>query len=236
MKVSRDKLVALMLELGVDTASEWDVPTLAAKVNRDGGIARYEDPPGSFAGTLKPLFGEIADAQKRGEAVEVEEVREAERHTPEKKEKARERSRASRRKKAAAAAARPAKKAAGKVAGAGRSRRATGSSWEEQKAYRAKNPLQITDRGPGVMRTVVAELKAAGKGSSPKGVTKDHLLDVLKRTFEDRDPTKMQTNLSNIVPGRLKREYGIHVWKRKNESGETLYFIKGDGKTPQPAR
>lgn len=104
-------------------------------------------------------------------------------------------------------------------------------TWDNYKKHYAKNPRPVPNAG--VVATVVAELKAAGKGKTPKPVTKDQIVDVLYATFPDRTKHKMATNLNNIIPGRLQRLYGIHVWKAK-VGDVTGYYIHGDGRTPQP--
>lgn len=104
-------------------------------------------------------------------------------------------------------------------------------TWDAYKKHYAKNPRPVPEKG--VLATVVAELKAAGKGAKPKPVTKDQIVDVLFATFPDRTKQKMATNLNNILPTGLRIEYGIHVWKAK-VGDSTGYYIVGDGRTPQP--
>jgi hypothetical protein len=127
-----------------------------------------------------------------------------------------------------------AKKAAPQAATNGKP--APGAPYAEWLEYRRKHPLTITDRGPGVMRTIVDELKRAGKGANPKGITKKEMLEILKLRFPDRDPLKMDTNLNNIIPGRLRREYGLLVWRRKTDDGQVAYYLYGDGRTPQATK
>lgn len=247
MKVRESELVALLADLGAQQAEEWKGAELADRVNRPGGVARFEDPPGSYRGKHKAIFDRIAAAQAAGEAVEVagEEFVTKSQAAPAKKPAAKKKATNKAAKKAAPkakAAAVPAsnghanghaavaKKPAAKKAPAGRIPQSK-VSYAEWAAQFQKKPMAITPRGPGVMRAVVEELKAAGKAK--KVLTKAELLDILKARFPDRDQLKMLTNLNNLIPGRLKRFYGIHVWKGKTDKGETGYFIQGDGRAAQ---
>lgn len=84
--------------------------------------------------------------------------------------------------------------------------------------------------------TIVTELKTAGKGKNPKGVTKAFILDVLVAKFPDKSRESLAKYLNNMIPSRLSWKFGIHVWKnRPTEPGvSTTYYINGDGRTPQP--
>lgn len=137
---------------------------------------------------------------------------------------------------------RPAKKTQPEPSGAGRKRTPgrppADAPYAKKRAFWASNPITITKQGPGVMRTVIKELKAAGKGvesgKTPKPVTKKDVFEVLKLEFPDRSPEKMWTNLNNIIPCRLREHYSIHVWRQKTVGGEMGYYIVGDGSKPQP--
>lgn len=105
-------------------------------------------------------------------------------------------------------------------------------SWDKYKAHFRKNPLAIPE--DGILRTTYDELVSAGKGRTPKPVTKKDILGVLVLNYKDRDPKSMEITLNNNVPGRLLRKYGVHVWKQRMDSGEMGYYVVGDGKSPQP--
>lgn len=298
MKISQSDLTRLFVAMGVDTATGWSADKLEAKVNQDGGIARYRDAdrvlddpelealyqgivaaqadrdhvtvvagepepepqPESQADAPDPsVFGD-PDPDPTPAAEPAAETPDAPAPPPASKPRPRTAGKKpAKEKKPVAVAAKPrpaarvtvkprAAKPAAKKRAAHAHAHANGNgkaakdswnphgTWDAYKKFYAKNPRPVPEKG--VLATVVAELKAAGKGSKPKPVTKEQIVDVLAAKFEDRDPVKMATNLNNILPTGLRIEYGLHVWKQKltDDKGNvsTGYYIHGDGRTPQP--
>ena len=109
-------------------------------------------------------------------------------------------------------------------------------TWKQRLEGWKKKPYELTGRGQGVVRTIVNELKQAGKGYAQKKhkpVTKSFLHGVLVEKFPDRDGAKMWKTLNNQVPTQLRQYRGIHVWHDDSET-DRRYFIVGDGDKPQP--
>ena len=72
MQVQQSQLVKVFLSLGLDSATEWDVPTLVSKTNRDGGIARLREPGQAMADAgAEKLYDAIVADQAAGNLVEV---------------------------------------------------------------------------------------------------------------------------------------------------------------------
>lgn len=251
MKVLKSKLTQLLVFLGVDPAENWDTATLASKVNQQpGGITRYKEENQVIEDAeLLKLYTDIAADQAAGNLTEIEEdaapaaAAPAPVTTPtqstapvaaaEKPAKAKPGPKPAKAKKETKpkAAKKPKASKNGKP-----TKWPNGATWAEQAAYWKKHPKQLSEKGPGVLRTVVDELKHAGKNpDKPKPMTKEDLLKVLTKQFSDRTGEKMMTYINNMVPTGLRNEYGIHVWKLKDKKDEpTGYFIVGDGKKPQP--
>ena len=217
--------------LGVPTAAEWDAPTAAGKLKT---IGKLSDAVGDVSDpTLTALYDQVAAAVTNGDEIvvtdDVKEVKKA------KGGKAK-----------AAKNAKPAK--APKGDGKGKDKRfrnpahqARPGETEYQRrcrvwemTYGKEGSQPISDRGPGVTKAVVRELKAHGKGAKPVGITKQELLRILKDEFRDRDPVKMLVTISNLIPSRLRDERGLHVWRVARENGEIAYHLRPDNK-PQPA-
>lgn len=260
MKVKRSEILALLLDMNMLAADGWTLPQMVSKVNQEGGgISRYKEEDHEFSSPeFKKLYEDIVVDQTNGNLVEIEDDSEtaaadAKANVPETdkpaeapakpapkpaaKPKAEKDAKPKAKPKAEKAAPKAKSKAKAKPSANGDKKSPwPKGSWQAQAAYWKKNPKEVTDRGPGVMRTVIKELKHAGKNpDKPKPITKDDLLGVLTKEFKDRTPEKMMTYLNNLVPTGLRNEYGIHVWKAKGDKGEkTGYYIVGDGDKPQP--
>lgn len=235
MKVNQSELVEILVDCGVDSAGSWSADELLKRISKDGGIARYLG-DGEAPKVLVGLWDQIVAAQSAGDAIEIVPTTAA--PAPKKPAAKKPAAKPAGKKPAAKAADKPAagKKPAAKVAGkkpAGSSSRYDGhATFPEWVAYLKKNPKDLPP--DGVLATVVSELKAAGKGAKPNPITKDFILSVLTAKFPERDRLKMETNLENNVPSRLQWMYGIYVWSHKEPGQPKGYYIKGDGKTPQP--
>lgn len=239
-------MVDLLMALGVDAAAGWDASVLAARVNSVGGIARYDD--GGSAKLSPPrrqLFDDVTAHQSSGGvvAIEPDQMQDdgAKKPVAKKKSTAKPKSKPklkSRPVPAAAVVKAAPKKPAKKPAKTGPVdvdvKPPSSAPWAVWKAYWAKHPKTVPTRGPGVLRSVIRELRFAGKAKNPRGVTKEQLVSLLAQEHTDRDPNKMRNYVSNMVPTRLREEYGIHVWTNKPRGAPTGYYLVGDGKTPQP--
>lgn len=221
MIVKKSELAALYVALGLDTAASWPAAKLNAKTNTDQGIARYREPGQAITDpALEALFDQIAADQTAGNLIEVEDDGDV---TPPKPAP-----------KPAAVKAKPAAKAPAEKKPRSptvRTKYAGFPDWQSYYADLQKNPKTLKDKKGGVLVETVKLLKQAGKEG--KGVTKEHILGVLKETVPGRSVEKMAVTLNNNVPARLRWMYGIHVWTGTDPSGSRTYWIKGDGRTPQ---
>ena len=93
-------------------------------------------------------------------------------------------------------------------------------AYAEVLKFRRKHPQPLTDRGPGVVRTIVQALRKAGERGRP--VTKAEIHERLKRQFPDRDPNKMMTTVNNRVPTYLNKIMGMGVVRDPATGG---YYI-----------
>ncbi len=224
MKVEKERLLDLFDALGVDTARSagWPASKLQEKVNADQGIARYREPGQAIDDAdLSALYDSLAAAHMNHDLITVEDAPEVTTNTnaPE----------ITPRVPVAPPAAPATPKTKPKPKGASPVKeKPAPSSWSDKIKYWKKNPKKISDRGPGVLRTIVDELKVAGKGKTPKGVTKEFILGVLKKKFTDRTEEKMRTTLNNMLPTGLRDEYGYEVFSEKTQSGVLGYYVKGD--------
>jgi hypothetical protein len=57
-------------------------------------------------------------------------------------------------------------------------------------------------KGSGVISTIVSAIEKSGK----KGISKDDLLVLLKKTFKDRDESSMKNTINIQVPARISKE------------------------------
>jgi hypothetical protein len=217
VKTERAPLVALFVAMGVATAATWKNSRLK---DRAQNVKKYLEEGTALTDEQQTLFNRLAAAQDKKEAVEVTgpdlgETAAPKPQTPEPAEKPRA-------KPAAAGKAGAGKKAAGN----GKPKRKATGGWD------GKTPLPFSDRGPGVIKFIVEELKAAGKAKKP--ISLDALHAKLAKEFDDRDSDALKTTLRNQVPSRLRIVRGIHVWSTRDKDG-TKYWIEGEGKTEQPA-
>ncbi len=220
MLVKKSQLLAIYAALAVDTAASWPLAKLNQKTNAAGGIARYAEAGFTPPKDLADLYAEIVADQEAGNQVELEDDGPA---NPEPTAKPK----AAAKKPAAKPAKEPAKPKEKKE-------KKAKLTWAEKIAKWKKTPATLGTKGAGVFSTVLAELKAAGKGKKPTPITKEHIVGVLKEKFPDRDVEKMATSVNNLVPSRFGYKWGIHVWSDKMEDGRKGYYVVGDGKTPQP--
>lgn len=226
MKIEQEKVVALLVDLGVDTAPQWDIAKLNKKLNEKPGIERYREPNQKLENAdSDALYKELRDAIGNAELIEVvgadKPAPAPEAPKPAAKNKD-PKPKPAATPKAKAKVAKPRTASAGKL------------TWKEQLAEWKKNPLTLGNNGAGVFRHVVDELKAAGKGAKPNGLTKPEIVKLLAAKFPDRQASKMETTVSNLVPTRLRDNFAIHVWRIKRQDGSSAYYIPGDGSKPQP--
>lgn len=239
-QVKLSEVREMLVALGVDTAAGWDAKTAQAKIGR--GVAHYLGDGQTAAGiadlSARRLFEAIDADQRAGHTVEVIDDTGGPAPAAANKKKGGDKVAKTKAKPAKKAAKGKAKVKAAKPSGNGKHKPSgngtAGMTWKEKLVYWKKHPKPISDRGPGILRAIVDELKAAGKGANPAGVTKEHLLGVLAAKFTDRAADKMETYLNNMLPTGLRDEYGVHVRSRRPEGELTHYWIVGDGKNPQP--
>lgn len=210
------ELRKMLVACGVDTAGEWPMKKLKAKV--DGGVAKYkEDTHEIKDAKLAELYDDIVALQEANEEFEIEddvtEAKPAKQPKPE-----------------PAAKEKPAAKPKPKQERQeGESR--VGPSWTELKETWKTKPQQLTGRGEGKIKFIVDTLIDAGKKKDPKGVTKEEMLELMKEQFPESDANKMKTTINNQIPSRLKLVRHINVWKNSDTKG---YYISGDGSKVQP--
>lgn len=236
-KVKATRMVALLAACGVDSVQSWPISKLRAKV--DSGVKKYKDADTKLKDPeLEKLYGELVEAERNKQEIDIEDdlpkkegaVKKPAAEKPEPKaEKSNAKKGEGSGKKATAEKEKPARKRES-------SGERTAPSWADLTKTWEKTPQELTDRGPGVVRYIIEQLKKADDGSdAPKGITKDDLHKKLVAKFDDRDPEKMRTTLNNQIPSRLLLVRHIHVWKGSGKEGKTGYFIRGEGMKAQPA-
>lgn len=266
MQVNKDEVAAVFVDLGYSWVVGWDAAELTKKLNGRGGIASCRKKGHLFTDPkAEALFKAIDDAQEAGTLVRVvdapapkpakafrgKRILKAAEVAVKSPVKVETKSTPAPQQKPAKAkpAPQPAKGKPGRpsrdalpvprenVVYQANGRPVLGSPMWAFREYFAKHPLKVSDRGPGVMRAVIDELKKAGKagpGGTPAPLTKDELLAALAKRFGDRPAEKLRTNMNNLVPSRLRDEYRIHVWVTPPGTGPRGYYIVGDGSKPQP--
>ena len=104
------------------------------------------------------------------------------------------------------------------------------------KASAAKKPAAkkppAAKKGPGVIDTIIAELR---KGTKKASVRKDAIHKVLVKAFPDRDPSSMKATLNAQVPTGLKTEKDIDVGSVPSEGGQGYYIVNLNGWKPRTA-
>lgn len=232
MMIARSKLTHILEQLEVHGASGWELSKLIARVNSEGGIKRYADPPDRRPADLElaVVYDQLVADQEAGNLIEVVD------DVTELPETTRAGTNGTDGSGAAVAVAKPKPRPSAGKPKSSRKQHAGVSKmgWDERKAYYASNPYPIPE--DGVLATLVAELKKAGSSDPPKPITKAKLLDVLKKKHDDRRAESMELTINNHVPGRLRYKYGVHVWKQKLDDNKTGYYIVGEGKKPQPGQ
>lgn len=217
---------ALYTALGVPTAADWDAPTAASRLKTIGklsdAVADVTDP------ALTALYDQIAKAVEDGAEIEVtDDAKAAPPKAKSGKGKAKGKEKAKTEKT----------KAAGKAKSGAAARRPGETEYERrERVWKEKwgeTGQPVSDRGAGVTKVIIRELRAAGKGPRPAGITKEGILEVLKAEFPDRDPLKMIVTVGNQVPTRLRDERFLNVWKVDGDDRKARYFLRSDNK-PQP--
>lgn len=90
----------------------------------------------------------------------------------------------------------------------------------ESNAQAIKKPADAKDKKPGVIATIVDMVKNGNEG---KGVSKQDILERLKKAFPDRSVTSMKNTVSVQVPHRINKER-FPVAKTYQPDGTLLYF------------
>lgn len=235
------EVVEVLVALGVDTAPDWDLPTLQAKVNAAGGLARFFDGTTALPAHLGTIYDDIAKAQAAGHDVSVAPAPVAPVEPKGKKGAAKK------------------KKAVGKTAAIAAPKAKTKSKSKPRSKAKPDGTVTAHEKGrhktyaerqiewkkrwgkigqPISEKAVVAKalfdiLCQAGRGRKPEPLTKDEILKIMVQRFPDRDPNKMSTTINNFIPTRFCRKHHVYVWSVRDK-GFNRYWIKGDGKTPQP--
>jgi hypothetical protein len=97
-------------------------------------------------------------------------------------------------------------------------------TWREKLDQWKRKPVPVTDRGAGITRCVIGELKKAGAAGN--SITKEYIVGVLKKKFPN-PLKKMKTTVDNLLGSRLAQQYGIEVSKTKRGEvdGKRGYWI-----------
>lgn len=242
MQVNKDEVAGVFACLGV-TGYLGTADQLTLKLNVKGGIATYRKKGHQFTDPkAAALFQTIDDAQEKGALFRVVDgpaPKPAKVKLPKTKVVPAK----------ASPVAKPAPKRTGGKPGRpkpapaeervkkkewfypdGRPRHGVAPLWVWRE-YRVEHPAVMTATSNA--RAVFDALAKAGAGKVPKPLTKADLLAVLKEKCPTRDAKKMETNLNNLIPTRLRNVYRIFVWSAPTASGKG-YYVVGDGRTPQP--
>ena len=229
MQVKLSQVRAFFVAVGVDTAAGWE----AKKANdRLPDVTKYRDALDDVKDEdVLRFYDTVTKALTDKESIEVvDDVTDPDPTTkPAKKPAAKKGGKAAKAKPAAAKAP----SVNGKAGGDYVYKPGVPGSWAAAKAYWAKHPRALPTKG--LIAEVVAELKAAGRGANPAGITKAAIIGVLAANHKDRDPLKMEVYVGNLVPSRLLSNFGVHCHKvRTGKAKETGYYIKGDGSEAPP--
>ena len=223
MTVTQTELAALLQALGVDTAAEWTPEQMEARLNAPGGVARFmpeaapplPEPQAALYAALAAYQGvgrvrpvAVAASPSPATAVVV------------------------RRPKGRRPAKRPLRGAE-----AGRPENPPGfQQWTQvqKERYWKEHPRPAPEKG--IAAVVIAELRRAGAGPAPRFVGKAELLKMVAALCPDRDPLKLEGNLHNLVPTRLRNVYGLAVEVGKAPDGRRGYRIRAAAPAePAPA-
>jgi len=80
---------------------------------------------------------------------------------------------------------------------------------EKEKPVKEKKEKVVKEKKPGVIQTIFETLSAGP-------ATKDELLEVLTKTFPDKQADSMKNTISVQIPGRMSREKGVNIIKRED--------------------
>lgn len=198
MQVRQTMLVALLKELGLETADRWDAVQTERQVNGAGGLARFVPAPRP---TLTPVSAELLDAilahQGGGRLPRPLKVL-AETAV-------------------AAQTVKPGKKPTRRpppLRGTEQGRKPypkgfAGWPMTKKEKYWRENPRPVP--ATGIAAAVVLELGRLGKLKRATYISKQQLVDLLAEKFPDRRRESMIGNLNNMLPGRLRDTYGLKV-------------------------
>lgn len=249
MQVKKSALCDLLEKLGVDTVRTWDAPKLAKKINEGDGIKRFRDDGLVLALDSEQLYDEIAADQSAGNLIEIEddELAPEQQATPKpstngkpalkknaavKKPAAKKSVTKKKVKKEKVLAKKPVAEGVKSTAGGAPSMNDKSLTWRQKLDAWKKTPLVMTERGPGVRRRIVEELRAAGRSDPPKLLTKPELLKILVEHFPERNEKKMWTSVNALVPSRLIHFWGIDVRKAKSTESHLGYYILREAGAP----
>ena len=233
MQVKLSQVRAFFVAVGVDTAAGWEVKKAS---DRLPDVTKYRDALKDVKDEdVLRFYDAVSKAVTDKEAVEVvDDVTDPDPTVkPAKKPAAKKGGKKAGAKPKAKPAAAKAPSVNGTAGGDYVYKPGVPGSWAAAKAYWAKHPRALPTKG--LIAEVVAELKAAGRGANPTGLTKAAIVGVLAANHKDRDPLKMEVYVGNLVPSRLLSNFGVHCHKvRTGKAKETAYYIKGDGSEAPP--
>jgi hypothetical protein len=100
------------------------------------------------------------------------------------------------------------------------------SEWgmKKKEEYWKKHSRPIPKEG--AVPCLFRHLCGAGKGKTPRPLTKKDLLSLLKTELSYRETGGLESYLNTMVPGRFRDVYGVTVHKQKMESGSWGYWIE----------
>ena len=210
-KAIRKQLINLAVYLGFVNAPKWGKQSMVDWIHRLPDLVDENTDSGKHTDLLESLIeavetGKPIQISKTAEDMKMSDEAQQETAT----ETATKRPAKKKATKKKVAAAKPAKKSAKK--------KAAKKTAKPAKAAAKKKP---GNKQPGVVATM---LDTVAKASKTKPVTQEEILNVLVRTFPDRDPVKMEGSVRIIT--HFAKQKGIKLGRIKNEGQPVAYYIE----------
>ena len=220
MRVTKRQVVDLLHELKVVDAATWPDAVVAEKLNKRGGITRYQatvDERVPLRGAKARLFIQLAAAYNQGVPIEIAPAPEPRTGT------------ARTRRKAAKRRVRRHHKPVAELAVWSRD----DLSWAEKRKLWRDRPARLY--ADGVIVAIIRQLRTAGIENKP--VTKAAILEALAVQFPDRNVDQMRQTVNNQVPSQLREQRGLYVTSKTIGQGAVrAYWIPWNRATDEAVR
>jgi hypothetical protein len=221
MQISREKVVAMFVEMGVATADDWSASRMASKIAK---LPENVDEETKLEETQETLDALLA-ALENDESIDIGEEDE--------KPKGKKAAKPDKAEKPAKAAKKPAAKEEEDDDEDDKEDEDDEEPAEKAEKPKKKGafPAKAGGEGkPGVIASIIEYLTAA---TADKPVTKKKIGERLAKRFPDRTIDAMMKTVNIQVPGRLRNDKGLNI--QKDEEGKG-YWISDKKLKPAAAK